>query len=88
MGAFNGTAADVDGRNDYLIGRKLIHQQADGSDIGYSIHGAYFVKVDIAYRYAVGVTFSFGDESINRHYIVFYLLRDIEVPPYDVFYIM
>ena len=43
-----------------------MEKQADGGDIGDSIHGADFMEVDLAYRFVVSFAFGFRDEAIDR----------------------
>ena len=78
----------MDGRNNDFVGRKSVHQQANGGDVGNSVHSANLVEMDIAYRHAVGMALRLGDERINRHHVVLYLFGYIKVASYDVFYIV
>lgn len=66
MSTLDLTASNVDGGRDDLIRCQLVEKQTDGGDIGDSIHGAYFMEVDLAYRFVVGFAFSFRDEAIDR----------------------
>ena len=66
MSTLDLTASNVDGGRDDLIRCQLVEKQADGGDIGDSIHGAYFMEVDLAYRFVVGFAFGFCDEAIDR----------------------
>lgn len=66
MSTLDLTASNVDGGRDDLIRCQLVEKQADGGDIGDSIHGAYFMEVDLAYRFVVGFAFGFCDETIDR----------------------
>lgn len=66
MSTLDLTASNVDGGCDDLIRCQLVEKQADGGDIGDSIHGAYFMEVDLAYRFVVGFAFGFRDEAIDR----------------------
>ena len=66
MSTLDLTASNVDGGRDDLIRCQLVEKQADRGDIGDSIHGAYFMEVDLAYRFVVGFAFSFCDEAIDR----------------------
>ena len=66
MSTLDLTASNVDGGRDDLIRCQLVEKQADGGDIGDSIHGADFMEVDLAYRFVVGFAFSFCDEAIDR----------------------
>ena len=66
MSTLDLTASNVDGGRDDLIRCQLVEKQADGGNIGDSIHGAYFMEVDLAYRFVVGFAFSFCDETIDR----------------------
>lgn len=66
MSTLDLTASNVDGGRDDLIRCQLVEKQADGGDIGDSIHGAYFMEVDLAYRFVVGFAFGFRDETIDR----------------------
>ena len=66
MSTLDLAASNVDGGRDDLIRCQLVEKQADGGDIGDSIHGAYFMEVDLAYRFVVGFAFSFRDEAIDR----------------------
>ena len=66
MSTLDLTASNVDGGRDDLIRCQLVEKQADGGDIGDSIHGADFMEVDLAYRFVVGFAFGFCDETIDR----------------------
>ena len=66
MSTLDLTASNVDGGRDDLIRCQLVEKQADRGDIGDSIHGAYFMEVDLAYRFVVGFAFGFRDEAIDR----------------------
>ena len=66
MSTLDLTASNVDGGRDDLIRCQLVEKQADRGDIGDSIHGAYFMEVDLAYRFVVGFAFGFCDETIDR----------------------
>ena len=66
MSTLDLTASNVDGGRDDLIRCQLVEKQADRGDIGDSIHGAYFMEVDLAYRFVVGFAFGFCDEAIDR----------------------
>ena len=66
MSTLDLTASNVDGGRDDLIRCQLVEKQADGGDIGDSIHGADFMEVDLAYRFVVGFAFGFCDEAIDR----------------------
>lgn len=66
MSTLDLTASNVDGGRDDLIRCQLVEKQADGGDIGDSIHGADFMKVDLAYRFVVSFAFGFRDEAIDR----------------------
>ena len=66
MSTLDLTASNVDGGCDDLIRCQLVEKQADGGDIGDSIHGADFMEVDLAYRFVVGFAFGFCDEAIDR----------------------
>lgn len=66
MSTLDLTASNVDGGRDDLIRCQLVEKQADRGDIGDSIHGAYFMEVDLAYRFVVGFAFGFRDETIDR----------------------
>lgn len=66
MSTLDLTASNVDGGRDDLIRCQLVEKQTDGGDIGDSIHGAYFMEVDLAYRFVVGFAFGFCDEAIDR----------------------
>ena len=66
MSTLDLTASNVDGGRDDLIRCQLVEKQTDGGDIGDSIHGAYFMEVDLAYRFVVGFAFSFCDDAIDR----------------------
>ena len=66
MSTLDLTASNVDGGRDDLIRCQLVEKQADGGDIGDSIHGADFMEVDLAYRFVVSFAFSFRDEAIDR----------------------
>ena len=66
MSTLDLTASNVDGGRDDLIRCQLVEKQADGGDIGDSIHGAYFMEVDLAYRFVVSFAFGFRDEAIDR----------------------
>lgn len=46
MGTMNLSAAHMDGRGNYLVWVKPLHQQAHRCDIRNSIHRSYFVEVD------------------------------------------
>ena len=65
MSTLDLTASNVDGGRDDLIRCQLVEKQADRGDIGDSIHGAYFMEVDLAYRFVVGFAFGFCDETID-----------------------
>ena len=66
MSTLDLTASNVDGGRDDLIRGQLVEKQADGGDIGDSIHGADFMEVDLAYRFVVSFAFGFRDEAIDR----------------------
>lgn len=66
MSTLDLTASNVDGGRDDLIRCQLVEKQADGGDIGDSIHGADFMEVDLAYRFVVSFAFGFRDEAIDR----------------------
>ena len=66
MSTLDLAASNVDGGRDDLIRCQLVEKQADRGDIGDSIHGAYFMEVDLAYRFVVGFAFGFCDETIDR----------------------
>lgn len=66
MSTLDLTASNVDGGRDDLIWCQLVEKQADGGDIGDSIHGADFMEVDLAYRFVVSFAFGFRDEAIDR----------------------
>lgn len=66
MSTLDLTASNVDGGCDDLIRCQLVEKQADGGDIGDSIHGADFMEVDLAYRFVVSFAFGFRDEAIDR----------------------
>ena len=66
MSTLDLTASNVDGGRDDLIRCQLVEKQADGGDIGDSIHGADFMEVDLAYRFVVSFAFGFRDETIDR----------------------
>ena len=66
MSTLDLTASNVDGGCDDLIRCQLVEKQADGGDIGDSIHGADFMEVDLAYRFVVSFAFGFCDEAIDR----------------------
>lgn len=66
MSTLDLTASNVDRGRDDLIRCQLVEKQADGGDIGDSIHGADFMKVDIAYRFVMSFAFGFRDETIDR----------------------
>ena len=66
MSTLDLTASNVDGGCDDLIRCQLVEKQADGGDIGDSIHGADFMDVDLAYRFVVSFAFGFRDEAIDR----------------------
>lgn len=66
MSTLDLTASNVDGGCDNLIRCQLVEKQADGGDIGDSIHGADFMEVDLAYRFVVSFAFGFCDEAIDR----------------------
>lgn len=66
MSTLDLTASNVDGGRDDLIRCQLVEKQADGGDIGDSIHGADFMEVDLAYRFVVSFAFGFCDEAIDR----------------------
>ena len=66
MSTLDLTASNVDGGRDDLIRCQLVEKQADRGDIGDSIHGAYFMEVDLAYRFVVGFAFGFCNEAIDR----------------------
>ena len=66
MSTLDLTASNVDRGRDDLIRCQLVEKQADGGDIGDSIHGADFMEVDLAYRFVVSFAFGFRDEAIDR----------------------
>ena len=66
MSTLDLTASNVDGGCDDLIRCQLVEKQADGGDIGDSIHGADFMEVDLAYRFVVSFAFGFRDEAVDR----------------------
>ena len=66
MSTLDLTASNVDGGRDDLIRCQLVEKQADGGNIGDSIHGADFMEVDLAYRFVVSFAFGFRDEAIDR----------------------
>ena len=66
MSTLDLTASNVDGGRDDLIRCQLVEKQADGGDIGDSIHGADFMEVDLAYWFVVSFAFGFRDEAIDR----------------------
>ena len=66
MSTLDLTASNVDGGRDDLIRCQLVEKQADGGDIGDSIHGTDFMEVDLAYRCVVSFAFGFRDEAIDR----------------------
>ena len=66
MSTLDLTASNVDGGCDDLIRCQLVEKQADGGNIGDSIHGADFMEVDLAYRFVVSFAFGFRDEAIDR----------------------
>lgn len=66
MSTLDLTASNVDGGCDDLIRCQLVEKQADGGDIGDSVHGADFMEVDLAYRFVVSFAFGFRDEAIDR----------------------
>ena len=66
MSTLDLTASNVDGGRDDLIRCQLVEKQADGGDIGDSIHGADFMEVDLAYRFVVSFAFGFRDEAVDR----------------------
>lgn len=66
MSTLDLTASNVDGGCDDLIRCQFVEKQADGGDIGDSIHGADFMEVDLAYRFVVSFAFGFRDEAIDR----------------------
>ena len=66
MSTLDLTASNVDGGRDDLIRCQLVEKQADGGDIGDSIHGTDFMEVDLAYRFVVSFAFGFRDEAIDR----------------------
>lgn len=66
MSTLDLTASNVDGGCDDLIRCQLVEKQADGGDIGDSIHGADFMEVDLAYRFVVSFAFGFRDEAIDH----------------------
>ena len=66
MSTLDLTASNVDGGRDDLIRCQLMEKQADGGDIGDSIHGADFMEVDLAYRFVMSFAFGFRNEAIDR----------------------
>ena len=81
MSTLDLTASNVDGGRDDLIRCQLVEKQADGGNIGDSIHGADFMEVDLAYRFVVSFAFGFCDEAIDRQDIGTNSFRKFQVVP-------
>ena len=77
-------AAHVHRGCDHLIRRKALHKHADGGDIRHRIQGSHLMEMNLADGHSVGVAFCLGDQSVDRHDVLLYLLGDLEMPHNDV----
>ena len=82
------TASHMNRRNDHLIRRNLVHQQADCRDIRNGIHGSHLVEMDLRNRNAVGMALRLRNQAVNCHHILLHLLRNVQVTADDMLNIM
>ena len=76
VGAADVAAADVHGRDDDLLRREPLKQQAHGCDVRKRVHRADLMKVDLVDRPAVGLALCCGQTAIDGEDIVPHTLRD------------
>ena len=77
-------APNVDRRDDDLIRRQPIHQQAHRRHVGDGVHRADLVEVDLLHRHAVRAALRLGNQAVDREDIVLHLLRQVQVPAHDM----
>ena len=76
MGAADVAAANMHGRDDDLLRREPLKQQAHGRDVRKRVHRADLVEVDLVDRPAVGLALCCGQTAIDGEDIVPHTLRD------------
>lgn len=77
-------ASNVDRRDDDLIRRQPIHQQAHRRHVGDGVHRADLVEVDLLHRHAVCAALRLGNQAVDREDVVLHLLRQMQVPAHDM----
>ena len=81
------TGTGIYGGSYDTAGFQLIYQHADSCDIGYGIHGAYFVKMYITYGQVMYMRLSLRDEFIDSQNIILNIRRKLQIAD-DMLYIM
>ena len=59
---------------DYFVHIELVHQHADGRDVGYRILGTDFVEMYVIDWTVVGVCFGFGYQAVYFHDVILHII--------------
>ena len=70
-------AADVYRRDDDLFRRDMMQQQAHCADIGYGVHCAKLVEVNLCHGHTMHMAFCQSKAVINGEYVPSDLLRQL-----------